>query len=185
MLNFNFKMNAPPGSMTFTAADDMIILKLEGTSISGNPMYLSLLARYVGVGNWQPVFKSDNNEVILNTVNLMAANWYIAAALGSSNADAQQVGRLINNIASSIQKRFIPLAESWDFTYPVKLKYFSDAIVAPFYFHGSVGRIDYVGGAFDTSANTANSDNVLEWKLPCIIVLTQTSSCGWTLPTQK
>jgi hypothetical protein len=172
MVNFNFKMTAPPGTMTFTAGDDMIILKLEGTSISGNPMYLSLLARYISSGNWQPVFKNDNNEVLLTTINLMSTNWYIAAALGSSNADAQQMGRMITNIASSIQKKFIPLAESWDFTFPVKLKYFADAIVAPYYFHGSVGRIDYVGGAFDTSVNTVNNDYTLEWKLPCRLILT-------------
>jgi hypothetical protein len=169
MLNFNFKMNTPPGTMTFTIGDDMIVLKIEGTSITGNPMYLSLLARYIGPGNWRPVFKNDNSEQILTTVNLMTAPWYIAVALGNSNADAQQMGRLINNIASSIHKRFIPLAESWDFTLPVKLKYFSDALVAPYYFHGSVGRIDYVGGAFDTNVNTVNNDYVLEWKLPCTL----------------
>lgn len=178
MLTFNFKMTTPPGTITFTAGDDMVILRLEGTSVTGNPMYHSLLARYVSAGVWRPVFKNDNTETIITTVNLLTNTWYMAAALGNSNPNLRQVGRLVNNAASSIQKVFLNQAENWDFTYPVVLKYFATAAVAPFYFSGSIGRIDYIGDAFDNTASTTNNDYALDWKLPCKPIVTRYSIVG-------
>jgi hypothetical protein len=178
MLAFNFIMTAPPGTLTFTAGDDMTILRLEGVSVTGNPMYLTLLARYVSSGNWVPVVQNDNGESVLTTVNLLSNNWYMAAALGNSNPASKQVGRLVNNRASSVQKVFLNQAENWDFTNPVTLKYFATTAVAPFYFSGSVGRIDWIGEAYDSSASTTNNDYGMDWKLPCKLEFTRHSDLG-------
>ena len=173
MLSFNFRMNTPPAAMTWTIGDEMIILRLEGVSVTNNPMWLTLLARFAGGGVWNPVFQNDNQESVLTAVNFMTSPWYLFAALGNSNVNNSQMGRLITNINSNVYKVSIPQAENWDFTNSVVMKYFSIAAVAPFYFSGSIGRIDYVGGTYDNSASTTVNDNVLEWHLPCKLSITR------------
>lgn len=170
MLSFNFRMNTPPGTMTWTAGDEMTVLRLEGVSTTANPVYLTLIMRFAGGGVWNPVFQNEGNENVITAVNLVTSTWYVFAALGNSNPDATQMGRLITNINSNVYKVFLPQPENWDFTNSVTLKYFATAMVAPFYFHGSVGRIDYVGAAYDTTVGTTTSDSVLEWHLPYMMV---------------
>lgn len=167
MLTFNFRMTTPPATMPWVIGDDITILRLEGISVTGNPMWLTLLARFAGGGVWNAVFQNDNGENILTAVNFMTSPWYLFAALGNSNGNLTQMGRLITNINSNVYKVFLPQAENWDFTNSVVLKYFATAMVSPFYFPGSIGRIDYIGGTYDSTASTTTNDNVVEWHLPC------------------
>lgn len=168
MLTFNFRMTTPSSAIAFNVGDDMTILRLEGVSVTGNPMFLALVARFSGGSVWTPFIINDNGEQVITNTNFMTSSWYLFGALGNSNSNNQQMGRLITNINSNVNKVFLNLAENWDFTNSVLLKYFAVDTVAPFYFSGSIGRIDYIGGAYSTSAGTSTSDNVLEWHMPYV-----------------
>ncbi len=176
MLNFNFKF-VNPTTGTFAVDDDLIILRMETVSpTTNNTLFFQLTARYVGTNNWKPVFINDKGYVDVPAINLVTQNWWVTAALSSTNnivagtvpAVPQQTGRINTNSNGATYKVQLDVSETWDFTTSVRLKYFAVDVVSSYYFSGQVGRIDYVGGQYETSASSTNDDYVLEWKLPCI-----------------
>lgn len=159
----------PTPSWTWAIDDEMVVLQMEQVSgVSGNLLFFKLALRYVGVNTWKPVFVNDNGEVDYPSINLATSNWHVDVAMGTSNADMQQVIRLIVNNVAGTNKAFLVMAEAWDFTQNIRLRMFAAAEVSPWYFNGAIGRIDYVGGYFSTAGSTTNEENTLERKIPFI-----------------
>lgn len=170
MLNFNFKFTNPTGG-TFVVDDDMIILRLESISpTTNNTLFFQIVARYVGTNNWKPVFVNDKEEFDVPSINLVSANWWITAALSSSNTLMQQTGRISANSNGATYKVQLLMAEAWNFTTNVRLRYFGMSNITTRFFNGQVGRIDYMGGHYEPSASSTNDDSVMEWKLPCNLI---------------
>ena len=171
MLNFNFRMiNPTPPPLGFTVGDELIILRLETTSpVTNNVLFLQLVAKYVGPNSWMPSFVNDQDPLghDITAADLITSNWWVTASLSSSNDDMLQIGRIVVNNQAGTYKEVFPLAEAWDFTAGITLKYFSAGVVSAMYFQGTVGRIDFIGGQFDSSVSTTNDDITLDWKLPC------------------
>ena len=147
--------------------------------LSNTELKWGLFIRYKGGTTWTAVFKTENIETEITTVNMATYTWYCQATLAISNADMQVQARLnVNtNIASS--RVFLALAEAWDFVgQRVKITYFSESQTGPLFYHGSIGRIDYVGGYFDTATNLQADETVLSWMLPGTFLSYQTSHTG-------
>lgn len=155
--------------MTWTVGQQMIIFRISEVSpITTNTLFLQLVAQYVGAGNWMPVFMNDKGPPVpVPTINLLACNWYLGVSLFNSNSGLMQGGRIVANSISGTNKYVFPSAEAWDFTQQLNLSLFSSTLVAPYYFSGSVGRIDLVGGFSDTTTSFTKNEQVLDWMLPC------------------
>jgi len=175
MLNFHFRMTPPTGALPALVLDDpVVILRMEIISpATNNVLFLQLEARYASTNNWKLWAVNDREAKIVSpSYNAMNPTnpYYYHASLGNSDFDGTQVVRVVNDNQGSSPKISLLQAETWDVSnQKIKLKYFATDIISPnnLYFEGSIGRIDFIGGFYDTAAGLGTEEYALEWKLPC------------------